>query len=62
MDLTPANMPPGTRFAIGNAEFVVTKLRHNGCQNFIDRYGRDACVFVNTVRAKPTAFAASTHG
>lgn len=48
MDLTPANMPPGTRFAIGSAEFVVTELRHNGCQKFIDRYGRDACVFVNT--------------
>lgn len=47
MDLTPSNMPPGTRFAIGNAEFVVTHLPHNGCQSFIDRYGRDACVFVN---------------
>ncbi|MEP0941397.1 MAG: MOSC domain-containing protein [Rhizobiaceae bacterium] len=48
MDLTPANMPPGTRFAIGTAEFIVTKLPHNGCQSFIDRYGRDACLFVNT--------------
>ena len=38
MDLTPANMPPGTRFAIGTAEFIVTELRHNGCQKFIDRY------------------------
>lgn len=52
MDLTPANMPPGTRFAIGSAEFVVTELRHNGCQKFIDRYGRDACVFVNTGEGK----------
>ncbi len=48
MDLTPANMPPGTAFAIGSAEFVVTPLPHNGCQKFIDRYGRDACLFVNT--------------
>lgn len=48
MDLTPANMPPGTAFAIGDAEFVVTGLPHNGCQSFIDRYGRDACLFVNT--------------
>ena len=47
MDLTPSNMPPGTRFSIGSAEFVVTELPHNGCQSFIDRYGRDACVFVN---------------
>ena len=52
MDLTPANMPSGTRFAIGSAEFVVTELRHNGCQKFIDRYGRDACVFVNTGEGK----------
>ena len=52
MDLTPANMPPGTRFAIGSAEFVVSELPHNGCQKFIDRYGRDACVFVNTGEGK----------
>ncbi len=48
MDLTPTNMPPGTAFSIGSAEFVVTELPHNGCQSFIDRYGRDACLFVNT--------------
>ena len=52
MDLTPANMPPGTRFSIGSAEFVVTELPHNGCQSFIDRYGRDACVFVNAGEGK----------
>jgi len=52
MDLTPAHMPPGTRFAIGTAEFVVTETPHNGCQNFIDRYGRDACLFVNTGTGK----------
>ncbi|MEL7172147.1 MAG: MOSC domain-containing protein [Pseudomonadota bacterium] len=48
MDLTPANTPPGTRLALGSVEMVVTEEPHNGCQNFIDRYGRDACVFVNT--------------
>ena len=52
MDLTPANMPPGTRFAIGSAEFVVTPKPHNGCQAFIDRYGRDACLFVNMGEGK----------
>jgi MOSC domain-containing protein YiiM len=52
MDLTPANMPPGTRFVIGSAEFVVTELPHNACQLFIDRYGRDACVFVSTGEGK----------
>ena len=52
MDLTPSNMPPGTVFAIGSAEFLVTELPHNGCQSFIDRYGRDACLFVNTGEGK----------
>jgi len=48
MDLTPANTPPGTRLGLGTVEMVVTPEPHNGCQAFIDRYGRDACVFVNT--------------
>ncbi|MBF9034602.1 MOSC domain-containing protein [Rhodobacterales bacterium HKCCE2091] len=48
LDLSPSNMPPGTRFAIGSAEFEVTAVPHNGCAQFIARYGRDACVFVNT--------------
>lgn len=48
MDLSPSNMPPGTRFALGRAELVVTAEPHNGCEQFIERYGRDACVFVNT--------------
>lgn len=48
MDLSPRSMPPGTRFRIGTAAFVVTEEPHNGCAAFIDRYGRDACVFVNT--------------
>lgn len=47
MDLSPANLPPGTRVAIGTAELILTEQPHNGCQNFIDRYGRDACLFVN---------------
>ncbi|MEM6489865.1 MAG: MOSC domain-containing protein [Pseudomonadota bacterium] len=48
MDLTPANTPPGTRLAIGDVELVVTEEPHNGCQKFIERYGRAACLFVNT--------------
>ena len=48
MDLSPENLPPGTRVAIGTVELILTAEPHNGCQSFIDRYGRDACVFVNT--------------
>lgn len=48
MDLTPGNTPPGTRLAIGTAVIEITDTPHNGCDSFIERYGRDACVFVNT--------------
>lgn len=48
MDLTPANLPPGQRLTIGSAEIEITAVPHNGCAKFISRYGRDACVFVNT--------------
>lgn len=48
MDITPGNLPPGTRIAIGTAILEITPEPHNGCEAFIERYGRDACVFVNT--------------
>ena len=52
MDLTPDNVPPGTRLAIGTAVIEITGTPHNGCDSFIARYGRDACVFVNTREGK----------
>ena len=52
MDLSPENLPPGTRLSLGSAEIEITAVPHNGCQNFIARYGRDACVFVNTGEGK----------
>jgi MOSC domain-containing protein YiiM len=52
MDLTPANMPPGQRFAIGTAVFEVTPIPHNGCDQFIARFGRDAVLFVNIGEGK----------
>ena len=48
MDLTPDNLPPGTRIQMGEAVLEITDTPHNGCAKFIERYGRDACVFVNT--------------
>ncbi len=48
MDLTPDNMPPGQCLAIGDAVIQITDTPHKGCAKFIERYGRDACVFVNT--------------
>ena len=52
MDLSPSNMPPGQRLAIGSAIIEITPVAHNGCDQFIARYGRDACVFVNTGEGK----------
>jgi MOSC domain-containing protein YiiM len=48
MDLTPDNMPSGTRLSIGSTIIEITAVPHNGCDSFIARYARDACVFVNT--------------
>ena len=47
MDLTPANLPPGQRVAVGDTVLEITDTPHKGCAKFIERYGRDACVFVN---------------
>jgi hypothetical protein len=52
MDLSPANLPPGQRLAVGSAVIEITAVPHNGCDKFISRYGRDACVFVNTGEGK----------
>ena len=48
MDLTPKNLPAGTRLKIGTAIIEITDTPHTGCAKFIERYGYDACVFVNT--------------
>jgi MOSC domain-containing protein YiiM len=48
LDLSPENLPPGTRLALGSAEIEITDVPHTGCAKFIARYGRDACVWVNT--------------
>jgi MOSC domain-containing protein YiiM len=52
MDLSHENLPAGQRLALGSAVIEITAEPHNGCQNFINRYGRDACVFVNTGEGK----------
>jgi hypothetical protein len=48
MDLSTANMPPGTRLALGSAVMEVTDQPHTGCGKFETRYGRDALKFVNS--------------
>jgi hypothetical protein len=48
LDLTPANLPAGTRLALGSAVIEVTPQPHTGCGKFADRFGVDATKFVNS--------------
>ncbi len=48
LDLSEANLPPGTRLAIGSAIIEVTAIPHNGCKKFVARFGLDAMKFVNS--------------
>lgn len=47
IDMSPENLPPGSRLSLGSAEIEITAQPNKGCDLFIERYGRDACVFVN---------------
>ena len=48
LDLSAANLPPGTRLAIGSAVIEVTDKPHNGCKKFMERFGLDALELVNS--------------
>jgi hypothetical protein len=48
LDLSTANLPPGTRLKIGSAVIQVTDQPHTGCAKFVERFGVDAMKFVNS--------------
>jgi MOSC domain-containing protein YiiM len=48
LDLSAANLPPGTRLEIGTAVLEVSEAPHRGCTKFAARYGLDALRFVNS--------------
>lgn len=48
MDLSPENLPPGTKISIGSAIIEVTSPPHTGCKKFVARFGNDAMMFVNS--------------
>jgi hypothetical protein len=48
LDLAEANLPPGTRLAIGEAILQVSATPHTGCAKFSGRFGLDALRFVST--------------
>lgn len=48
LDLGEANLPIGTRLAVGTALIEVTDQPHTGCAKFTERFGLDALRFVNS--------------
>ena len=48
LDLSEANLPPGTRLSIGDAVIEVTEPPHRGCAKFMARFGEPALRFVNS--------------
>ena len=58
LDLSAANLPPGSRLTIGGAVLEITPPPHLGCGKFIERFGVDAMKFVNS----PTGRALNLRG
>lgn len=48
LDLGAANLPPGTRLAVGTAVIEVTAEPHLGCVKFTQRFGSNATRWVNS--------------
>ena len=48
LDLSEANLPAGTRLALGTAVIEITGQPHTGCEKFSARFGVDALRFVNS--------------
>lgn len=48
LDISVANLPPGSRLQIGSAVIEFSEPPHTGCAKFIARYGVDAQKFVNS--------------
>jgi MOSC domain-containing protein YiiM len=48
LDLSRANLPPGSRVQIGSAVIEFSEPPHTGCSKFSARFGVDALKFVNS--------------
>jgi MOSC domain-containing protein YiiM len=48
LDISQANLPPGSRIQIGTAVIEFSEPPHTGCAKFSARYGNDALKFVNS--------------
>lgn len=52
LNLTPKNLPTGTQLNIGSAVIEITEIPHLGCAKFVERFEKDAMIFVNSRRGK----------
>jgi hypothetical protein len=52
LDLSQANLPPGTRLHLGGAVIEVTDEPHTGCSKFTERFGLEALHFLNTAAGR----------
>jgi MOSC domain-containing protein YiiM len=48
LDMSVANLPPGSRVQIGSAVIQFSVKPHTGCGKFVSRFGVDAQKFVNS--------------
>ena len=48
LDISRANLPPGSRVQIGSAVIEFSETPHTGCAKFSARFGVDALKFVST--------------
>jgi hypothetical protein len=48
LDLSPDNLPPGTRLLIGSSVIEVSAAPHLGCKKFVERFGIEAMKFANS--------------
>lgn len=56
LDLSAANLPPGSRLRVGRALVEVTPKPHNGCMKFKGRFGNDALRFVQQQQTRDQNF------
>lgn len=49
LDLSEANVPPGTRLSVGEAALEVSVEPHLGCRKFVQRFGVDAMTVFNSL-------------
>ncbi|MGD2103068.1 MAG: MOSC domain-containing protein [Acidimicrobiia bacterium] len=47
MDISVANLPPGSRIKLGEATVEISEVPHTGCDKFAGRFGKEALRFAN---------------